>query len=165
MGSRYKHRNIESFVKKLGYELNTEVKEAVIRGLRSTAAIGVTRVVQAIEDTKHGKLQPPVDTGEMRQSVGYHNLPMGAEIVVDSPHAPFMEYGTRPHFPPTKPLMLWAMRKGIAADEQEAKGVAFAIARKIAKDGTAPRNFFKRGWNKTIRRDLKREIEDELRRI
>lgn len=50
-------------------------------------------------------------------------------------HAAPVELGTKPHMPPVKPIEDWARIK-LGLDPQEAKGAAFAIARKIAREGT-----------------------------
>ena len=56
-----------------------------------------------------------------------------------SPHAPFVEFGTRPHAPPVQPLIDWALAKLPGVDsESEARSAAFAIRRKIARVGTKP---------------------------
>jgi hypothetical protein len=60
-----------------------------------------------------------------------------------SPYAPSIEDGQRAHFPPPNNLILWVRRKlGVSMDE--APGVAFAVARRIA--GQSPRN--RRGGTK-----------------
>jgi hypothetical protein len=50
-------------------------------------------------------------------------------------HAVPVELGTKPHMPPVKPLEDWARIK-LGLDPKEAKGAAFAIGRKIAREGT-----------------------------
>ncbi len=63
-----------------------------------------------------------------------------------------LEYGSRPHFPPPKALELWVKRVLGVPDEQ-VKGVAFLVARKIAgqsptgkKGGTKGAHMFEKGW-------------------
>lgn len=46
-----------------------------------------------------------------------------------------VEFGSRPHFPPIKPLADWAHYK-LGISIEEAEHVAYAIARKIAAQGT-----------------------------
>lgn len=56
-----------------------------------------------------------------------------------SPHAPHVEFGTRPHTPPVQPLIDWALAKLPGVDsEEEARSAAFAIRSKISKVGTKP---------------------------
>lgn len=47
-----------------------------------------------------------------------------------------VEIGTRPHFPPIEPLIDWVKAKFGISGEKEARGAAFAVARKIAARGT-----------------------------
>ncbi|MEN9566226.1 MAG: hypothetical protein RLZZ69_1422 [Cyanobacteriota bacterium] len=47
--------------------------------------------------------------------------------------------------PPVEPLINWVKAKGIESDTKKAKGVAFAIAKKIAKKGT-DRHVAKKNW-------------------
>lgn len=54
-------------------------------------------------------------------------------------YAPFVEKGTRPHFPPVEALRGWARR--VLGDES----AAWAVARKIAREGTEPQPFVKPG--------------------
>lgn len=51
-------------------------------------------------------------------------------------HAVPVELGTKPHFPPIEPLIDWVRAKFGISGEKEARGAAFAIARKIAMRGT-----------------------------
>jgi len=60
-------------------------------------------------------------------------------------HAVPVELGTRPHFPPIAPLVDWVRAKLGITDDDEATGVAFSIARKIALRGTLAIGMFHRG--------------------
>ena len=62
----------------------------------------------------------------------------GALGVVSSPlaYALPVEVGTRPHMPPVEPLVDWVKVKFGISEETTARGIAFAIARKIAVRGT-----------------------------
>lgn len=119
-------------------DLPKEVEDAVIRGLRSAALRGVGFVVEEID---RAEPYPAVNFGVLRQSTKRALLPKGAQVYNDAPHFPFMEYGTRPHFPPIAPLVVWATRK-FGVDEAEAEAIAWAVAKKIAREGIAPRGFF-----------------------
>ena len=65
-------------------------------------------------------------------------------VATSAPHAIPVELGTRPHFPPIQPLEDWARVK-LRVPAGEARGVAFAIAHKIAKEGTEGAFMFERG--------------------
>ncbi len=77
-------------------------------------------------------------------------VPLGekveAVVGTPSPYGAVVEMGRRPgKMPPVAPLALWAERKlGVAPDD--ARNVAFLIARKIAKKGTAGAFMFQRAW-------------------
>lgn len=58
-----------------------------------------------------------------------------------------VELGTKPHFPPIEPLIDWVKAKLGISTEKEARGAAFAIARKIAIRGTKGRFPFRDTFN------------------
>lgn len=60
------------------------------------------------------------------------------------PHAVAVELGTKPHFPPVEALVDWVKAKFAMSSDQAARGVAFAIARKIAVRGTQAQRPFGR---------------------
>lgn len=123
--------------------LAPEVEQATIRGLRSAAQRGVGFLVDEID---HASPSPAVNLGDLRRSVTYEPTPDGAVLDVAAPHAAPINFGTRPFRPPLAPLILWAQQKGIAADDKEAKRIAWAVASKIEKDGIAPRHFANKAY-------------------
>lgn len=90
---------------------------------------------------RKAKQNSPVDTGRLRASI----LPeirssenevlgvVGSNVV----YAPYMELGTRPHWPPISAVEVWASRHGMSA---------FLVARAIAQKGTKPRKFLERAF-------------------
>jgi hypothetical protein len=66
-------------------------------------------VVSEISQTEP---RPAVDTGELRNSVYTSQVPDGAIVSVDAPHAGVVEYGRRPggRKPPLQPLIDWVRR-------------------------------------------------------
>lgn len=82
-------------------------------------------------------------------------------------HAIPVEIGTRPHFPPVAALEDWVMKK-LGVPEREAHGVAFLVARKISRTGTAAVGMFHRGFNEkranveVIYAEARRRIRDRL---
>lgn len=142
-------------------KLPEDLEDAVTKGLRSAAARGVGFVVEEIENAKP---YPAVDRGELRSSARVEMVEGGARIEVDAPHAAIIEYGTRPFRPPVEPLAEWALRKGIADDEDEAMEIAWAIASKFAAEGIFPRGYFAKAMQRTF--DIvAEEVAAELRRI
>lgn len=151
--------NLNQFIGDVG-EIPEELSEAIVRGLRSAAARGVSVVVGEIEAAKL------VNTGQLRQSVNSKPITGGAEINVDAPHAPFMEYGRRPgKLPPPGPIFEWVMRKGLASDEKQGKQIAFAIAQGIANNGIKPRRFFAKAMKKIVKSVIPVEVKREVEKI
>lgn len=141
--------------------IQPRLERALIGAMRRSAHEGVRFVVQEIDAAD------AVDTGGLRQSAGSRTLPKGAELSVDAPYAAAVEYGTRPHRPPIEPLAEWAMRKGIASTESEARGIAFAIASKIAKEGTKPTFFFRKAMTRldpVVKREIRRALTANAKR-
>jgi hypothetical protein len=147
---------LEAFGRRLR-ELPADLERATIRGEHRAAERLEWLVIEAIGDTRP---YVPHDTGQLTRSVRTEKNADGAEVVVDAPHAPFVEYGTRPHRPPLQPLIAWAVRKGFASTEEEAYPIAMGIARKIERRGTDPRHFMARAMKEFIRRGI---LQDEIR--
>ena len=77
------------------------------------------------------------DTEALYNSIVMQESRGGLALTVGSTakHAPFIEFGTRPHFPPIAPIAAWCERKlGDAS-------AAWAVCKKIAEEGTPPRPF------------------------
>lgn len=77
------------------------------------------------------------DTGDLFDSIAIRVSPKGFSVTVGSTakHAPFIELGTAPHFPPLDKIRAWCRRKGL--DER----AAFPIARAISERGSPERPF------------------------
>jgi hypothetical protein len=75
------------------------------------------------------------DTHELYESIEFSVSRLGNSVVVYSTakHAPFIEFGTAPHFPPLDKIRAWCGRKGIP------ESAAFPIARAISERGTPER--------------------------
>ena len=83
-----------------------------------------------------------VDTGELIKSAGFEIKEGVGYVYFDAPHALPTEFGSRPHYPPIKPLIGWARRK-LGLSDKKAIEVAYAIQHKIAKEGTAPMRYLR----------------------
>lgn len=82
------------------------------------------------------KLLAPVDTGRLRGSItpdvrlqGFQTIGVVGSNVL---YAPYMELGTKPHWPPISAVEVWARRHGMNP---------FLVARAIARKGTKPRRY------------------------
>lgn len=176
-----RHVTLPQFARILANE-DPKLRRALIIGLRGGAMRFQGLVVEEID---HAVPHPAVDTGALRQSVDYQRAPDGAQVAVTAPHAAAIDQGARPHFPPIDPLVEWVKRKGLshthlrtrtsrttgltsvhvnrAATDAEARGIAFAIARTMARKGIAPRNFMGKAWAR-LPPLLAAEIRDALDR-
>ncbi|MBU1173636.1 MAG: HK97 gp10 family phage protein [Proteobacteria bacterium] len=88
--------------------------------------------------TADAKRLAPVDTGRLRASIT-PDVEVGAKEVVgvvgsNVVYAPYMELGTRPHWPPPGALAAWARRHGVSE---------YVVARAIAARGTKERRFLR----------------------
>jgi hypothetical protein len=83
-----------------------------------------------------------VDTGVLRASITPGISMEGATFVgvvgSNLKYAPFVEFDTRPHWPPIKALETWAKRHG---------AVAFLVARAISIRGTIGKHFLQRAFD------------------
>lgn len=75
--------------------------------------------------------------GELWQSIGYalNERELAVAVGSSAKHAPFIEFGTRPHKPPITPLKAWCAIKGLP------ESAAYGIQKKIAQHGTPERPF------------------------
>lgn len=114
--------SLEDFRAKLAVDIRAK-KAAVMRARNraAKAALGVVRT------------HVPVAFGDLLRSLKLR----GTTVIADAPHAFAVEYGSRPHMPPVEPIVAWCKLKGF--DDPE--GAAWAIAKKIAREGTKPHHF------------------------
>lgn len=86
---------------------------------------------------KNIKAHDAYTSGELYDSIVVEVTARGLAIYVGSTskHAPFVEFGTRPHFPPLAPIRQWCLARGLP------ESAAFPIARAISERGTPERPF------------------------
>lgn len=79
----------------------------------------------------------PVDRGNYKRTWYVQDTAEGVTIFNNTPYASVIEAGRRKgsKMPPINLIAEWVRRKGIGTKE-EAKGIAFVIARSIARKGT-----------------------------
>lgn len=110
---------------------------------------------------RDAKRLAPVDTGRLRASITpsirQENGILGV-VGSNVKYAPYMELGTKPHWPPLSALETWARRHGTTA---------FLVARAIAMRGTKAREFLqgavKENMNRIYRR-IERAVRDIVRK-
>lgn len=102
------------------------------------------------------------DRGALQQSGAVSHEYLRHTVYYTAPHAPFVEFGTEPHWPPLEPLVEWVKRhkesfkvgrlkrrksgkvtRKFGKDEKaEIVEIARAIVRKIGREGVDPKPFF-----------------------
>jgi phage gpG-like protein len=98
--------------------------------------------------TRDAKRYAPVDTGRLRASITPEvrvSGPTTVQGIVGSnvSYAPFVELGTKPHWPPVGALATWARRHGT---------VAYLVARAISRRGTKAVKYLERAFTENISR-------------
>ena len=81
------------------------------------------------------KERAPVDTGHMKSTIAFKVKETEVEIGTNVFYAPYVEFGTRPHFPPSSALEGWARKHGFGP------GGGFLVARAISRRGTKKQPF------------------------
>lgn len=121
--------------------------DGIPRELRGPAMESAMRKATMIV-AADAKRNAPVDTGRLRASITpevRNTWGSTVEGIVGSnvKYAPFMELGTRPHFPPIAALETWARRHGTTA---------FLVCRAIARRGLKPRYYLKKALESNVKR-------------
>lgn len=139
-------------------EIRVEGLEPLLKKLDGNSLLAaplreaLTKAVILLESA--AKRGAPVDTGRLRASITHEvdsrPVPLFGKVGTDVFYAPYVEFGTRPHWPPVSALATWARRHGFAS--------AFIVARTIAARGTKARHMFR-----TALEDNRERIEQLLR--
>lgn len=79
------------------------------------------------------KQAAPVDTGRLRTSITTNVEQLRATIGPTVHYAPYVEFGTRPHWPPPGALQPWASRHGFPAGAKGDAIVRWIISRRGTK--------------------------------
>ena len=106
------------------------------------------------------KERSPVDTGRLRSSITHQVASAEATVGTRLIYAPWVEFGTKPHWPPMRAMQPWAKRHGFPAG----KVGAFLVARAIAKHGTKPQPYLRPALQASLP-DVRRFLEDAAREI
>lgn len=126
--------------------------KAIHAGLRG-AAIVVEGAAK-----KNLKASGARDEGHLVNSITHDVRTHSAYVGSNLEYAPWVEFGTRPHFPPVDALKGWARRK--LGDEN----AAFAIAKKIAKKGTKAKPYLRPALDLN-RRNINNIFRNEIRKV
>ena len=84
----------------------------------------------ALTVERRAKEKAPVDTGRLRASITSEYQRLSTTIGPSVTYGAFVEYGTRPHWPPLAALQPWARRHGFPSGARGAFLVALAISRR-----------------------------------
>ena len=77
-----------------------------------------------------------------------------------APYAVLIEHGARPFMPPLSPLIAWASRQlQLPKDHPEVKQFAWAVAKKIEREGLEPRNVLKNGIEDILIPNIKKNLD------
>jgi len=113
----------------------------IMNNLKSNMSVGVNEQLKA-----GNKREVVVDKKEVYLRV-YNTVK----------YAPYVEFGTRPHWPPVEALEEWCAR------HFGGKENAFILARVISKKGTKPKHFFRNAFYDNQDK-IKQIIETEVNR-
>jgi HK97 gp10 family phage protein len=114
--------------------------QQAVKDLRGTPIQNAMRDATLLV-TRDAKKNSPVDTGRLRASIT-PQVDVSAETVrgivgSNVTYAPYVELGTRPHWPPIGALEVWARRHGTSA---------FLVARAISRRGTPAVRYLQRAF-------------------
>jgi len=148
----------------------TAVKELSKRYPKASKAARYAKITEAVNLLERAvKKNAPYGAGpiHMRDTIHGKVSISGARVagIVGTPaeYGEPVEMGTKPHFPPVRPIQFWVERKlGYSGDE--AASVAFLIARAISRRGTKGKKMFSTGFEENEARVLRilNEIPDEI---
>lgn len=151
-------------------ELAENFWPAVERGLKSGARRALTILHQSVETAPPASPRGSVgafNTGDFKRRWKFRLVSMGnaVEFYNEHPAAPVIEDGRRPGAkqPPVDALVPWVRRK-LHVTKQEAKGIAYVVARAIGKRGLRARKVLGRAlvWMQAA---IEGDVEHELDRV
>ncbi len=118
----------------------------------------------------NGKKQVISNKGDLAKSILSKKISPGVHAVgVTEKYGVFVHEGTKPHYPPFKPIFLWVKQK-LRLEDPEAKKVTVFIQKKIAEEGTEGRPFLADALEKELKMEniekvMKKELINELVKI
>lgn len=159
------------------FEVRPEGMDELVRALGRYPEIAGQEVRKAMQQSVilvESNVKPFAPVGvssRLRNSIGSEITGAGVNIVgkvgssmTDEKYPAVMELGLDPGtFPPPGNLERWVhLQLGVPDDQ--APGVAFLVARSIARKGIAARRYLQQGWQKSVGQ-VNQFFEAALRRI
>lgn len=133
--------------------------EALDKGLNDAAKEFLKISASAIDDNEL------VDRGTLKQS-GNMDIDdkLNKYVFYTAEHAPFVEFGSSPHWAPFEPLLDYTKRKMFPqGSPKEQRAMAKWLQRHIAENGTMPHPFFRPSVNE-IRERMNSFIEPHIKK-
>ena len=124
-------------------------------------------VVKATYDALLRSVEPmtersPVDTGLYASSWEVKKLDENTVAFGNTTpvYAYVLEYGARPFEAPIQPLLEWAGRKlQLPVDHPEVQRFAWAVKRKIAREGSEPKKILEKGIDEVLIPNMKKALD------
>lgn len=143
-------KDFGNVLKEFSHKHISEIKKGV--------ASGVAKSIPHLVESS------PVDTGLYAQSWDFSVDPEKVTLGNYAPHAPIIEFGTRPFTPPIGPLLAWAKRvlKDPSQPPEYSKavwGLAKGVQKKISEVGLEPKKVLENALPQ-----IEENIIEELRR-
>lgn len=142
-------------------QLNQDRHLRVVRAVQVVArTVGIRLIQEEIDATT----PVPVDRGTYRRSWATADLPDGVQLYNPTIQASIIEKGRRPgaRRPPAQAIINWVKRKGIAQGDAAARGIAFAIAKKIGERGIPAKHVLERAMRRLLP-DLRKAAAEAAR--
>lgn len=122
----------------------TRAMAKVAAGLTGPVVLdGIRRATALV--LRDAKKNVPVDSGQLKSSLtadvrveGMGSRRVMGVVGTNKSYGPYVEMGTKPHWPPLKAVETWARRHGISP---------FLVARSIATKGTKAVKFLQRSFD------------------
>lgn len=131
-------KEIERLLKKMSMEKSKDVR-------KETYASGIDVQREAKSRLREQKAW---DLGNLANSIVVNMVGDFCEIGPEAPYGPYVEYGTKPHFPPPDALEGWARRHGFDS--------AWPICMAINKRGLKARPYLVPAWMAVVDKFWKR---------
>jgi hypothetical protein len=108
---------------------------------------------EMVAEAQHNlRAHDAIVTGDLYNSIDARASASGLQVIVGttSEHGPWVEFGTRPHWPPIDAIRAWCRLRGIP------EKAAYPIAKKISERGTPEQPFLYPAYVTGQKRHLQR---------